>query len=350
MRELGSSGRSRTEYVDTIRAIACVALVSFHVLGGGPEEGLRLPADHWVNQFVMALSHMRMPLFSFISGFVFLAVSRDVPDMRRKIGSKARRLLVPCICVSTLFWLTRSLNGGETKPLWAIFFTPYAIYWFLQATFLLMTVFLVLTRLSGNRDTTVAAVLLVVVGAAWVLLPRPAVELFSWYSALYLCPFFMGGYLLARRRKGERPEDLPGTGRVPVCFAILAAAGYAAWHLDLLVWDRDTPIREVSSMAIGFVACLAMFFLRPSHPLLARIGERSYAVFLFHIFFTAASTQVLAKVVPDLPLVFAYLTALTAGIIGPIAVEAVLARHQLTARMFLGLKTAAPSRVAEVRS
>lgn len=348
MSDLRAAGRSRAEYVDTIRAIACIALVSFHVIGGGPEEGLRLPADHWLNQLFMALSHMRMPLFSFISGFVFLALSRDVPDMERKIVSKARRLLIPCICVSTVFWLTRSLNGGETKPLWAIYFTPYAVYWFLQATFLLMTVFLVLTRISNNQDTRVAAILLFVGAAAWVILPRPAIELFSWYSALYLCPFFMGGYLLGRRRKNESADDLPGAWRVPVCLAILAAAGAFGWHVDATMPDRSAPLREVASMAIGFAACLTMFVLRPSNSLLARLGRHSYAVFLFHIFFTAATTQLLEKVVPGLPIGLAYLAILAAGLFGPIVVESVLERHPLTARMFLGLKTSAP-RVAVVR-
>ena len=53
--------------------------------------------------------------------------------------------------VGTVFWLARHAMGYEQMPLTRIFWLPYAHFWFLQATFLIMAAFYLGSALSGGR-------------------------------------------------------------------------------------------------------------------------------------------------------------------------------------------------------
>ena len=74
-----SDARRRTD-IDTLRAMACIALVSFHVIGNSATAGLELPDTHPLHMLNAMLVDMRMPLFSFLSGLVFVEVRRGLTD------------------------------------------------------------------------------------------------------------------------------------------------------------------------------------------------------------------------------------------------------------------------------
>ena len=57
--------------LDTLRGLACLLLVSYHVIGGDRETGLRLPDEHIAARINDFLALVRMPLFSFLSGMVY---------------------------------------------------------------------------------------------------------------------------------------------------------------------------------------------------------------------------------------------------------------------------------------
>ena len=157
---LHNAGR-RTD-IDTLRALACISLVSFHVIGNSGSSGLKLAETHPLRMLNAILVDVRMPLFSFLSGLVFVVAGRGYADagwMRRGLLSKGRRLLVPMVCVGTLFWLMRELTGQSQQPLWSILVLPYAHFWYLQATFLIIAVFILLVWALDGRDRMAAVIL-----------------------------------------------------------------------------------------------------------------------------------------------------------------------------------------------
>jgi len=183
--------------IDTMRAIACLALVSYHTVGASPASGLELPASHWLAQLNTVFVDMRMPLFSFLSGLVFVRLEYLTRSPGKMVLSKMRRLLVPMITVGALFWTARALNGQAQAPLLSLFYMPFAHFWFLQATFAIMALFLLLHWTLPGRSTWLAAALLGLGALAWVAGPRPTVNVFSIVQTAYLMPFFMLGYLCA---------------------------------------------------------------------------------------------------------------------------------------------------------
>ena len=110
---------------------------------------------------------------------------------------------------------------------------PYAHFWYLQATFLIMTAFILLSWLTGGRGRLAAAILACVGVTGWLLMPRPAVDVFSMAGAMRLGPFFAAGYFAARglvwSRSRERDVRQRRTGAVILglllCCAVALATG-----------------------------------------------------------------------------------------------------------------------------
>lgn len=364
------SGARRRGDIDTIRAIACIALVSFHVVGAGPNAGLHVAPDHWLAVLNQTFIDMRMPLFSFISGFVFVALapkqSLFLPvSQRGTIGrgagkmlrAKARRLLLPMLVVGALFWTLRSLMVGPQVPLWQIAVLPYAHYWYLQATFLLMALVIgavalvdrpeAAQALRARRERRVGAVLLALVLAVWIFGPRAGINLFSVNNALYIGPFFLAGFLLARLPRAQMALMGGGGARRGLGAAVLTLSVLAGFALAREFVVLDGALRRAMTVLLGAGACAGLLLLRPQNGLMARLGRASYAIYLFHVFFTAAARMAMEALWPDIAPGLVWPVALCAGLLGPLAVQQALLLHRWSAWAGLGLRLRArPSKAA----
>lgn len=343
MTALNTSVQGRREDIDTIRAIACIALVSYHVVGSSGSAGLHLADEHLLSRLNQTFADMRMPLFSFISGYVFVVAAQGRGEGRTEarsaaslLGGKARRLLVPMLAVGALFWALRTALIGAQGPLWQIAVLPYAHFWYLQATFLLMAVLIgaaALLRDTGGRaggqtgsvsaqERCVALALFVVVTALWVIGTRAQVNLFSVNNALYIGPFFFAGFILARSPRAKTAlmgggAMRRGAGGAIVTLAVLVGAALAFDWVEV-----QGPARRVLTLALGAAACSGLLLLRPVSAWLAKLGRASYAVYLFHVFFTAGTRMVLMRLWPEVDVAVIWALALVAGLLGPMAVQA----------------------------
>jgi fucose 4-O-acetylase-like acetyltransferase len=328
------SNTARSAHIDTLRAIACLALVSYHVVGNAPRNGMELAADHWLAVFNSTFIDMRMPLFSFLSGCVFLSLERLTRSPGQLLLSKTRRLLLPMLTVGLLFWLANTVMGRPQPALLSIAVLPYAHFWFLQATFLIMASFLFLYAVLPVRSVNLAAGLMVLGALAWVLGPRPSVNTFSVIQAAYLMPFFMLGYIAAHGTLLDRLRSLITPALALAALVPLIALGYllAAGHIHL-VGGAD---RRALTLVIGAMFCLCVLLLSPQHPLLARLGGYSYTIYLFHVFFTAGSFEALQALAPGLPSAFVWGAGLSVGLVGPVCLHLALARTPLLSTLFLG--------------
>lgn len=333
---------SRNDSIDTLRAIACIALVSYHVVGNSSKAGMEVPPEHWLALLNNTFVDMRMPLFSFLSGCVFLSLERLTRSPGQLLQSKMRRLLMPMLSVGLLFWLARTAMGQAEPALFNLLIMPYAHFWFLQATFVIMICFLFLYAVLPIRSTVLAAGLMVLGGLAWVAGPRPSLNLFSVIQAAYLMPFFMLGYLCAHSTLLSRLRTALPRGGVVLALLALAGTGYA-----LAVGRIDVASaldRRAVTLIIGAAFCLSLLVLSPRHAGLARLGGYSYTIYLFHVFFTAGSFETLSALAPRTPDALIWGAGLFAGLLGPVMVHHVVMRSALLSTVLLGLR-GAPRRI-----
>lgn len=322
----------RLMHLQSLRGLACLLLVLFHVVGDSPQAGLRLDEAHPLQFFNQVLAYLRMPLFAAIAGFVYaLRPVRQQP--LAFLAGKARRLLWPLLTVGTTFALLQSLTPGtntQDAAAWDIVLLPHAHFWFLQALFLVFIATVVMERLgllaSAGRSLAAAA------GVATVFMVASPPPWFSADSALYLLQYFLLG--VAARQLGSPPRR-----------ALAAATGlFLALALALLA--SDTPIQPRQSpvaLALGGLGTWLLLMLPWTSAPLARLGDHSYAVFLFHVFFTAASRLGLERWGIDaLPLLVG--AGLVAGVLGPIALSRVITRSGWAATLLLGDGRRAPTR------
>ena len=324
--------------IDTVRAIVCLILVLHHMVGISPDYGLELPLDHPISILSHTTEDMRMPIFSFVSGMVFARTTGLWPDATTTIRKKARRLLLPMVSVGTLFWLARHTAGTTQPPLWMTYVTSFAHFWFLQASFLIMAAAVVLTCLLGGAWHRHIAAALGGLGIIWWgfgLLPLPATNWFSITNATFLLPFFMSGYLTAQtptfRQSLRRASWARPLGALLITVGLVL--GFRLATQDLIL--TDTP-RRLLAIALGFTACFGLLLRpRPSH--LANIGTNAYAIYLFHVFFTAAVTYSWWALNTPGHLWAVTCLGVIVGMAGPILLQKLILRSPRAAQAFLGL-------------
>jgi peptidoglycan/LPS O-acetylase OafA/YrhL len=342
--------KPRLAHIETIRGLACLLLVAYHVVGNVPEKGLRLPDDHVLAILNGILDTVRMPLFSFISGYVLRAFIADAAALRDNIEKKARRLLLPLVFVGALHYaMQTAVYGGNPVPVWAVYLLPYEHFWFLQATFLLMVFVFAMSWLAGPDFRRTVLLLFGFALAIFVMDIQPGHDIFAFSRAFYLAPFFLLGLIGRIHRLDERLNDVP-RARLAIallCFAIVlpVLAVQLAWPEPRLreAFGRQTPL----GLIVALAACAGLFCLRWESRLLAWIGPRSYTIFLFHVFFTAGARIVATRLLGPVSEWVLFPLGLATGILGPIVLDRLILLSPWASLAFLGIQQRRPPVLAE---
>lgn len=305
---------SRNIPIDTLRGIACILLVAFHVVGG-QDTGLRLDTSHFLSEVNNVLIYLRMPLFSFLSGFVYgWRPYRGEPG--KFVKAKVRRLLIPMLLVGTFHAVLQSLTPGVNGAHydWSMLhILPVAHFWFLESLFIVFMVTAVLERLG--LLSTPGRLLAFWLAAVILFMSTSPTEILGINGAVYLFPFFLLG--LACNRFGEQLQQIP-VGWM--------AAGLLGFVLYLVLADQGFPVwNSLTAVLLGAGSCIVLLRSRIQVRWLAWIGYFSFAIYLFHSMFSAASRIALVRLgVESVSALF--VSGLLVGILGPILAYVILRR------------------------
>ncbi|MCF8211414.1 MAG: acyltransferase [Rhodoferax sp.] len=312
--------------IETLRGLACVLLVAYHVIGADPERGLQI-ADGWVRWLNDGLAYVRMPLFTFLSGLVY-GLRPFSGNSRAFLTAKARRLLVPMLVVGTLFALLQSLVPGTNASItdWKLLhLQPVAHFWFVEALF---WVFLAVWALEHWPPIkTLPGFALVLAVACGVYL---TVRGWSWLGiegALYLMPYFLVG--LAMSRFSLRQHLVRPWVRAAL---LLIGLGLV---LSMGVPTPNPDRRTVAILLTGIALCLLCLSLGLQWRWLSAIGRYSYSIYLFHVFFAAAIRIAAHRLGVHLT-ALDFILGLLFGLLGPILLERQLVAHRWPALLLLG--------------
>jgi fucose 4-O-acetylase-like acetyltransferase len=313
--------------IATLRGLACLLLVLYHVAGTDASHGLRLTHGPvlWLND---ALSAVRMPLFTFLSGLVY-GLRPFAGHSGRFLSGKARRLLLPMLTVGTLFALVQALTPGASAllgPWYLIHLQPVAHFWFVESLFWVFLVVWALERAALLQHRIGFALLLGL--ACAVYLTTHAWPWLGLDGAIYLMPYFLLGLALVRFPLKDAMLH-PGWR---VLLAVVALGALSLTVHNSAALDRRSP----QMLLAGALACAALLHSGLVLPWLAGIGRHSYAIYLFHVFFTASTRLLLVRLGIE-SLALQLLLGVTAGLLLPIALARLLERQPWTARWFLGM-------------
>ncbi|GFD79986.1 hypothetical protein KUL118_28480 [Tenacibaculum sp. KUL118] len=307
--------------IDTLRGLACIFLVSYHVIGNTPSNGLHIETG-FLREVNDLLATVRMPLFTFLSGMVY--AFRPLSDNWPKfLKGKARRLLIPMLVVGTLFAVIQAIVPGTNNKIdnwWLLHIYPVQHFWFVEALFwvFLLIIPLELTKLLNNR-LFVGLTILVFLALA---LGQPYTKLFSFKGFVYLTPFFIFGMSIVRFNISPLPV-------LPSMFCFLGTMSAIYFLTD------GIDGRSLLGSFIGIFSCYLLLGLKLEVRWLATIGIFSYSIYIFHVFFTAGSRIIVSK------LFFItdegnFLIGLLLGIVGPISVYFVAKKSSFMKLLLLG--------------
>lgn len=312
--------------IETLRGLACLLLVAYHVVGADASFGLQV-ADgplRWLND---GLAYLRMPLFTFLSGLVY-GLRPFGGNSQAFLRGKMRRLLVPMLVVGTVFAMLQVVTPGANSSagpwyLWHV--QPIAHFWFVESLFWVFVLVWALERRSWLQTAQGFAVVFALVCGLYL-----SVRGWHWFGiegAIYLLPYFLAG--LAATRFSHRVWLAKPWVKAALW---VCAVGAVVW-MGVPVSNPDR--RTVWMLLSGLSLCLLCLSFAWANRHLAGIGRHSYAIYLFHVFFTAAARIVLDRLQMDaMPVDLVVGVAL--GLAGPMVVERLASRFKWTAVLLLG--------------
>lgn len=278
---------NRNMGIDTLRGLACVLLVAFHVIGEVPTDGLRLDYDHPFAMFCAIFFHLRMPLFAMLSGFVYAYRPIRRGEGGKFLTGKGRRLVLPYLFAATAFAVVNTVLGGAyavaPTDFWQVYLEPYAHFWFLHS---ILTIFLVIAALDWiwpRAPLTVAVGFLAVSSALFLTPFGEGIKLFSFFHTPYLAPFFALGLVINRMemaKVAQLPRQLVSTVLIGGLVSMLAV------HAYIVVSDPGHELLRRDFVALGLGLCFsgALIMHRFTIAPLAWLGQYSFSIYLYHMF------------------------------------------------------------------
>jgi glucan biosynthesis protein C len=312
--------------VQTLRGVACLLLVAFHAIGSSSASGLHVADSSVYRHFTNLFVHIRMPLFTFLSGVVYAYRPLRPEQMLEFSGKKLRRLGVPLIVATTVLYTLHLVTDHRVPPAsqaWTIYLFPYWHLWFVQA---LLLVFVAVIAFESLGALSTLRQFLLVFALALTLYSGGLFEgheILGLNNATYLLPFFLAGLAAHRYRNVlQTPRALTLT---LVC--LLWSQG---WHSYIVLTRTVPPIdpvahRSALNLLIGISASLSALQLLPRLGLLGKIGGSSYPIYLYHPVFVAAALSGVGARLP-VPTSLLFVMGGSLGIIGPMLLEQAAAR------------------------
>jgi glucans biosynthesis protein C len=328
----------REQSIETLRGVAIILMVTGHVIGHDNTTGLLVEDDSVWRYFYFSFEHLRMPLFTAISGFVYALKPVTREHIGKFIKGKSRRILLPLIFIASLQYIMNALIPNVNNPtrlenIWTIYFFPYGQFWFLQALFLVflavivLEYFKVLTHIKG-WITVFAITTAVLISRG----PNYWPDFFSMSRFFYLLPFFILGVGI-NRFSGDLMKHWV-IGAVLITLAAGLTLQQLKWFTGLKI---DHNLGRIVGVFIGLTGIWLLFYIRRPYRFLAKLGYYSYGIYLFHVFGTAGSRIISQHFGID-SLLLLFLIGLISGLGFPILIELVLLRSKILRRLFLGLK------------
>lgn len=283
---LDKSSRKHFAALD-IAKIACIILVVI-----GHYDPAQAPAHY--NNMLKVIYTFHMPVFLFISGYLYVMTLRDI-SFKSFITKKIKRLAIPYLVTSAIIITIKLLSQGNAKvdhpvTVWSyfkMFYLPEAGYflWFVIALFVM---FLVVYLFKSKQ----ARLILFLISFVISLMPSCGVDILCLRQCQEMFVYFMTGCVVA-----DYAPNLFKAGIIPTLIILLIFIGCEAYyvqHQDSMIMYKILPFIGIASIMTICYNCERYI------PILARscviLAPSVYFIYLFHTTFEGLAKAVFAKI------------------------------------------------------
>jgi glucans biosynthesis protein C len=331
--------KNRNSEIETLRGLACLALVCYHVIGSTSDQGMKAEA-HTLWRVLADMSvYIVIPLFALISGYAYGYFNGLKTDYKDYFIGKLRRLGLPLITATSAFLLGAYVMGNEyALPLdriYEAYLFSYAHFWYLQASVIAFAIVLIFDyfELLNTKNKLFSAFIISAIASIYVpYLP----DFFSINGAVLILPYFLLGLLLKRHNPSFNIVKKVTLISLTVClFSMIVFISFNPASI-LPSFPIEINKHSIIGIVTSALFCLSVFSVRLSFKPLERIGFYSYSIYLYHIFFTSGWRAFATKFEIDGLLLF--ISSLFFGIAIPILMEIIISRVPLLKLIVLGEK------------
>lgn len=302
--------------IDTLRALACMAVVAFHVLGDDPSAGLNVPAQSAWRLPFEGLDLIRMPLFTALAGLLYASMATMYDGLADYIKHRFMSLMVPAVVLSLVYWGLRTATG-KTDPPFNLIGPGYLHFWYLYALFEIAVAVALIDKVLGPNAWGWLGV--VVADVAIHVWAQPS----AFSGALSLTPYYVLGVVLCRHAQLLR---LPGLWQ-----AALVASGVGLVAKYVNFYAPSTWMLALEPLGSVALVVLAVRFV-PKLPGVEWVGVSSYVIYLWHPAANAAMRTVLTRLGVDSP-VFLFPLGLVVGLVVPVMIQRALKNAPTAVRL-----------------
>ena len=329
----------RLKYIDALRGFAIILVVIGHALQFGTEN----PDD---NILFLLIYAFHMPLFMFISGFVYSGFTRSIPtELRYKIFS----LLLPFLAwlpVTFLWTNVGSTPVSITSFVGAVIASPDAGgLWFLWLLFLINMVLLAGRSIVPEKPFPIVWGIWILVNIVALALPQSnflGLKLLCWHL-----PFFLVGVHYRKRRLTSK-LGWSACLAISVVFLVLQHYWVRIGSSPLAIYLSPFPaaaqmllVRAFNYLIafLGILSALSLFsslYRVTTLVWLDRVGRISLEIYATHIYFLAATVTFVATW--QAPLSLRVSTIFIGGLLGAILATWAIKQVPLLAYVLFGTR------------
>lgn len=227
----------RNSKIDLLKGVSIFLVVWGHTI----QYANNGEFDFFLNQIFIFIYTFHMPLFMFISGFLFL---HSVSNRRCSeiIIKKIKQLVVPIVAWPTVYYLLTYLLTGKSISIIVLVKSYISSFWFLFTLFVLSMIVTLVNRYCNNN-----LFIYVILGILILFLP----EKFNLVYIKFMYPYFVLGYLLNKyKTKISKYTDIIGISCI-ILFIILLIG----WKKDYYIYTTGMSLYADNIFNKLFIIC-----------------------------------------------------------------------------------------------
>lgn len=288
-----------------------------------------------------------MPLFFFISGYLYSLTNRDFGqiELRTFMKKKWNRLMVPYLVLGVIVFAIKYIFSGlssiertfSVESFLYMFVAPTAenstmgFLWYLITLFL---IFIVVTglRLTGLNLKRLPAAIPCMVGS-WILFYiLPQIEIFNLSGILWNLPFFIGGImtktsiLKPHRATESKPKYQIGEGaKVIISLLLFIIGGIFCFSLIGMPSIISRIVAALAGITASALLCKALIHIKWIDKKILPFATDTYTIYLLS-WFGQYPVQIACLNILHLNWIASFLLIFIAGLLLPIIVHRLIRR------------------------
>ena len=274
--------KQRVAWISILQAIAIIAVMIGHVDVAGD-----MNPDYPVACWLDGLQAFQMPVFFFISGFLYVRSSLFKKNYMELVKSKWKRLIVPFLFMSFVMWgfklcLNQSMLEHPVSLSWSYFMNvlfapwdgPIRHLWFVES---LLLYFLLTPLYKWTLNSKYSVLGGVMVGIFITFLPSilavPNPEVLTYRKACAHFVYFYLGMVVMKFDLVKYVQNYWALVLSPIIYYTLSAVPSILPYQSL--W--------IHFVGIPYILSLSWFLSERWPNLLSNVGKYSYQIYLLHM-------------------------------------------------------------------